>query len=195
MNFCILGIGNVGEKYENTKHNTGFILLDQFAKNHECEFTLKKHAYVANFYLHSHNFYFLKPTTYVNLSGIALNYWMEKLKVNLENILIIVDDINLKVGQIRFRNSGSSGGHNGLKNISLNLDTDRYKRLRVGIGKNFEPGHQADYVINKFKDDELKRILSLTPVVEDIIKCFVEQNEDVRLKIINDVISKFQSQN
>ncbi|MDR2402298.1 MAG: aminoacyl-tRNA hydrolase [Cytophagales bacterium] len=191
MDFCILGIGNVGIKYEKSRHNTGFILLDKFAKDNNCEFLLKKHAYVANFSFCSHNFYFLKPTTFVNLSGIALNYWREKLKISLENILVIVDDINLDLGQIRFRNSGSSGGHNGLKNISLHLNSDNYKRLRVGIGNNFSFGQQVDYVIKNFDVEELKKILTLAPVVENIIKSFAEQNEKIRMKIINDILAKF----
>lgn len=193
MNFCILGIGNIGDEYEKTRHNTGFILLDQFAKNHDLEFVLKKHAYIATFSLRSHNFYILKPTTFVNLSGVALRYWMEKLKVEIENVLVVVDDIHLDLGNIRFRNSGSSGGHNGLKNIALNLGSENYKRLRVGIGHGFTSGHQADYVINNFTDEELKKILSLSPTLEDIIKSLTEQNENIKTKIINDAIAKLKN--
>ncbi len=193
MNFCILGIGNTGEEYKKTRHNTGFILLDQFAKNHDLEFVQKKHAYITTFSFRSHNFYLLKPTTFVNLSGIALRYWMEKLKVETENVLVIVDDIHLDLGSIRFRNSGSSGGHNGLKNIALNLGSENYKRLRIGIGHGFSSGHQADYVINNFNDEELKKILSLSPILEDIIKALADQNENIRTKIINEILSKLKS--
>lgn len=193
MNFCILGIGNIGEEYEKTRHNTGFILLDQFAKNHDLEFVLKKYAYITTFSFKSHNFYFLKPTTFVNLSGTALKYWMEKLKVKEENILIVVDDIHLDLGDIRFRNSGGSGGHNGLKNIALNLGSENYKRLRIGIGHSFVDGHQSDYVINDFSDEELKKILSLSSTFENIITSLTEQNENVRTKIINDILAKLKS--
>lgn len=191
MNFCILGIGNIGDKYINTRHNTGFILLDQCAKNHHCEFVLEKYTHVANFSLRSHNFYLLKPTTFVNLSGVALDYWMKKLNVKIENVLVIVDDINLDLGHIRFRNSGGSGGHNGLKNISLNLNSDDYKRLRIGVGHDFVDGQQADFVMKPFSNDELEKINSLVPVVEKILEALVEQNENVRTKIINDAIAKF----
>ena len=193
MNFCILGIGNSGDEYEKTRHNTGFILLDQFAKNNDLEFVQKKHAYIATFSFRSHNFYLLKPTTFVNLSGVALRYWMEKLKVEIENVLVVVDDIHLDLGNIRFRNSGSSGGHNGLKNIALNLGSENYKRLRVGIGHGFTSGHQADYVINNFTDEELKKILSLSQTLEDIIKSLAEQNENIKTKIINDAIAKLKN--
>ena len=193
MNFCILGIGNIGSEYEKTRHNTGFILLDQFAKNHNLEFILKKHAYITNFSFQGHNFYFLKPTTFVNLSGVALRFWMEKLKVEIENVLVVVDDIHLNLGDVRFRDSGSSGGHNGLKNIALNLGSENYKRFRVGIGHDFTSGHQSDYVINKFSDEELKKILVLSPSFEGIIKALPEQNESVKKKIINDILSKLKN--
>lgn len=194
MNFCILGIGNVGDEYKKTRHNTGFILLDQFAKNHELEFVLKKHAYVATFPFRSHNFYFLKPTTFVNLSGTALRYWMDKLKVEMKNVLVVVDDIYLELGNMRFRNSGGSGGHNGLKNIELNLGSENYKRLRIGIGHGFTSGHQSNYVINDFSDEELKKILSLSSPFEDIVKSFTEQNDNIRTKIINDILSKLRTE-
>ena len=193
MNICVLGIDNIGEEYFNTRHNTGFILLDQFAKKHKLEFLLKKYGHIAHWQFRSHNFYFLKPTTFVNNSGLALSYWMEKLKVDLKNVLVIVDDLNLDVGEIKFRSSGSSGGHNGLKNIELNLDSQEYKRLRVGIGKNFSKEAQKDFVVSKFSDEELTKILDLQDIVEAVILAFAEQNESVRLKIINDAIAKFKS--
>lgn len=154
MKFLIAGLGNIGNEYEHTRHNIGFDVLDFIASKNECNFKADKLAFVSELKHKGKTFILIKPTTYMNLSGKAVNYWMQKEKINQENILVITDDLALPLGKIRIRKKGSDGGHNGLKNIQEVLGNSEYARLRFGIGNNFNKGQQVDYVLGKWEEDE-----------------------------------------
>ena len=158
MKYLIAGLGNIGPEYELTRHNIGFLALDKLADLKKAEFSLNRHAFTSEFRHKGHIFNLIKPTTYMNLSGKAINYWMKELKIPLENVLVIVDDISLPFGKIRIREKGSSAGHNGLESIELVLGTQAYPRVRIGIGDNFYKGKQVDYVLSRFDADELEQL-------------------------------------
>lgn len=154
MQFLIVGLGNIGEKYDNTRHNVGFDVVDYLAKEHQASFELTRHAYKSSFRYKGKIIHLLKPTTYMNLSGKAVRYWMQQEKIKIDNVLIVLDDLNLEFGKIRMRTKGSDGGHNGLKNIDQLLGTNKYARLRIGIGSNFSRGKQVNYVLGKWSEGE-----------------------------------------
>ncbi len=154
--FLIVGLGNVGEKYHNTRHNIGFKILDEFAKKEELSFEVQKLGDIAKYKFKGRTFIFLKPSTYMNLSGKAVKYWLTKEKIPLENLLVICDDLNLSFGSIRVKAKGSDGGHNGLKDINAVLQTQKYARFRFGVGANFSKGRQSDYVLGTWSDEEMK---------------------------------------
>ena len=154
--FLIVGLGNVGEKYHNTRHNIGFKILDEFAKKEELSFEVQKLGHIAKYKFKGRTFIFLKPSTYMNLSGKAVKYWLTKEKIPLENLLVICDDLNLSFGSIRVKAKGSDGGHNGLKDINAVLQTQKYARFRFGVGANFSKGRQSDYVLGTWSDEEMK---------------------------------------
>ena len=154
MRYLIIGLGNPGGEYEKTRHNIGFTILDKIVEDAGLEFSEKKYAEVAEIKYKGRILTLIKPNTFMNLSGKAVNYWMQKIKVKSENILIVTDDISLPFGTHRMRKRGSSGGHNGLKNISFLLGHDNYSRLRFGVGSNFKRGNQSQYVLNQFNDSE-----------------------------------------
>jgi len=154
--FLIVGLGNIGEQYSNTRHNVGFTVLNHFALKEKLTFETQKLGDRAVFKLKGRTFVFLKPNTFMNLSGKAVKYWLEKEKIPLENLLIITDDLNLPFGSIRLKNKGSDGGHNGLKDVQDKLNTTKYNRFRFGISDSFGQGKQTDYVLGKWGDDELK---------------------------------------
>ncbi|WP_457616651.1 aminoacyl-tRNA hydrolase [Lutibacter sp.] len=154
--FLIVGLGNVGEKYHNTRHNIGFKILDEFAKKEELSFEVQKLGSIAKYKFKGRTFIFLKPSTYMNLSGKAVKYWLTKEKIPLENLLVICDDLNLSFGSIRVKAKGSDGGHNGLKDINAVLQTQKYARFRFGVGANFSKGRQSDYVLGTWSDEEMK---------------------------------------
>ena len=139
MKYLIVGLGNIGEKYENTRHNAGFHVLDRLAEMHDANFSLKRFAFQAHFRYKSREIYLIKPTTYMNLSGKAVRYWMQMLKIAPDNLLVVVDDKDIDFGKLRLRAKGSDGGHNGLKDITQVLGGNKYARLRFGIGNNFRP--------------------------------------------------------
>jgi PTH1 family peptidyl-tRNA hydrolase len=162
--FLIVGLGNIGKEYLETRHNIGFTILDYLIKKQGLTFNEVKYAFRASFKFKGKKFICIKPTTYMNLSGKAVNYWMRKEKINLENVLIITDDLNIPFSQLRLRAKGSSGGHNGLKNIEENLKTLNYSRLRFGIGRE-KKSSQIDFVLGKWGKKE-------KPTLENfIIKC------------------------
>ncbi|OSZ78899.1 aminoacyl-tRNA hydrolase [Chitinophagaceae bacterium IBVUCB1] len=167
MKFLIVGLGNIGAEYDMTRHNIGFDVADAFVIKHDGNFSLDRHAFVAECKWKGKTFVVIKPTTYMNLSGKAVKYWMDKEKIALENILVIVDELALPIETLRLRPAGSAAGHNGLKNIELLLQTQQYARLRFGIGNNYPKGKQADFVLSKWKPSEL-------PVVKDKILKSVE---------------------
>jgi len=156
LKFLIVGLGNIGDEYNHTRHNIGFDIVDHLAKEKEASFVLDRLAFVCEVKHKSRYFHLIKPTTYMNLSGKAVRYWMDKLNIPISNILIVVDDLALPTGTLRLRPKGSDAGHNGLKSINLNLGTTDFPRLRVGIGNDFPKGRQVDYVLGKWKDEEWK---------------------------------------
>ena len=185
MNFLIVGLGNIGVEYANTRHNIGFKVLDAYAKASNTSFISGRYGSTAEVSLRGHKLTLLKPSTYMNLSGKAVNYWMQNLKIKQENILIVLDDLALPFGQLRMRKKGSNGGHNGLKNIDECLGNNEYCRLRVGISDNFAKGHQVDYVLGKWTSEEEKEL----PFIEDnaiaAIKAFVSLGPDRAMNTAN----------
>ena len=170
--FLIVGLGNIGTEYVNTRHNIGFKVLDFLAKNESISFDNLKFGALAELKLKGKTFFLLKPNTYMNLSGKAVKYWMEKENIPLQNILIIADDLNLSFGTIRIRSKGSDGGHNGLKNITLLLNTHEYARFRFGISDEFKKGKQIDYVLGNWDDIEQTKLPERLEVASEIIKSF-----------------------
>ena len=152
--FLIAGLGNVGAKYENTRHNIGFRILDELAREKEVSFETEKLGDIASFKFKGRTFILLKPSTYMNLSGKAVNYWMQKEKIKHENLLVVTDDLNLPFGTLRLKTKGSDGGHNGLKDIQNMLGTNKYNRFRFGIGDKFSRGQQVDYVLGEWSSEE-----------------------------------------
>ena len=167
MKYLIIALGNIGIEYENTRHNIGFKIADEMAQKEGASFELKRLAFYTEFRLKNKKIHLIKPTTYMNLSGNALRYWMNELKIDLENVLVLVDDKDLPFGKIRLRAKGSAGGHNGLKNIELVLGHQEYNRLRFGIGDNFSKGKQIDYVLGNWTSKEKE---SLPSYIQDAIQ-------------------------
>lgn len=157
--FLIVGLGNLGFKYQNTRHNIGFEILDYLAKEQDQEFQSEKLADVCGFKYKGRQFILAKPLTFMNLSGKAVRYWMQTENIKLKNLLIITDDINLDFGTIRIKAKGSSGGHNGLQHIQETLNTNVYPRFRFGIGSQFPKGQQIDYVLGYWNDDEKSHLI------------------------------------
>ncbi|MDW7693222.1 aminoacyl-tRNA hydrolase [Flammeovirgaceae bacterium SG7u.111] len=158
MKYLIVGLGNIGKEYADTRHNIGFMVLDELAKQKGVEFDSDRLANVADFKFKGRGIYMVKPTTYMNLSGKALNYWMKTLKVPVSNTLVIMDDLALPFGTLRMRPKGASAGHNGLKNIEEILGSNAYPRLRFGIGDDFSRGKQVDYVLSPFSEGEFAEL-------------------------------------
>lgn len=175
MKYLIVGLGNVGMEYDATRHNIGFDVADAFVIKHGGSFRLERHAFVAECKWKGRSFVVIKPTTYMNLSGKAFKYWMDKEKVSLENTLTIVDELALPLGTLRVRGSGSAGGHNGLKNIELILQTNAYPRLRFGIGNDFPKGRQVDFVLGKWTSQELPTVQQNILKSVDAIESFAAQ--------------------
>ncbi|MGN1218886.1 MAG: aminoacyl-tRNA hydrolase [Phocaeicola sp.] len=172
MKYLIVGLGNIGDEYRNTRHNIGFMVLDALAKASNIVFSDKRYGAVANMSLKGKQLLLLKPSTYMNLSGNAVRYWMQQEKIPLENVLIIVDDLALPIGTLRLKGKGSDAGHNGLKHIAATLGTQNYSRLRFGIGNDFPKGGQIDFVLGEF-DNEAKKILpERISLAGEIIKSF-----------------------
>ncbi|CAM4125502.1 aminoacyl-tRNA hydrolase [Cytophagaceae bacterium 50C-KIRBA] len=155
MNYLIVGLGNIGPEYLFTRHNIGFMALDYVAKLKDLKFSPDRYASQCSYKLKGHQIHLIKPNTYMNLSGKAVNYWMQHLKVPKENLLILVDDLALPFETLRLKPKGSSGGHNGLKSIEASLQSSEYPRLRMGIGDNFSKGRQVEYVLSNFSEEEL----------------------------------------
>jgi PTH1 family peptidyl-tRNA hydrolase len=156
--FLIVGLGNIGEKYQDTRHNIGFTILDSLAKKQQLIFETKKLGDLARFNYKGRTFILLKPNTYMNLSGKAVKYWLTIEKIPLENVLVLTDDLNLPFGTIRIKGQGSAGGHNGLMNINEVLQTQNYARLRFGIGNEYNKGGQIDHVLGTWDEAELEKL-------------------------------------
>ena len=158
MDYLVVGLGNIGAEYASTRHNMGFMILDAWAQASNVLFRTDRYGDVAEVSWKGRCFVLLKPSTYMNLSGNAVRYWMQKLHLPLENLVVISDDLNLPFGTLRMRASGSSGGHNGLENITQLLESDQWVRIRVGIGNDFSRGAQVDYVLGDLSKEEKEQI-------------------------------------
>ncbi|HLT41243.1 MAG TPA: aminoacyl-tRNA hydrolase [Sphingobacteriaceae bacterium] len=167
MKFLIVGLGNIGLEYADTRHNIGFMVADELAKQADAGFSTLRHAYYSEFKFKGKVVHVIKPTTYMNLSGKAVNYWMNELKVPLEQVLVVVDDIALPFGKIRLKPKGGNAGHNGLKSIEALCGGQNYPRLRFGVGDNYQRGRQAEYVLSSFENEEL---LELPALIENSVK-------------------------
>jgi PTH1 family peptidyl-tRNA hydrolase len=172
MNFLIVGLGNIGVKYESTRHNIGFKALDFVAEQSSAFFTPERYGEISTFKYKGKNIYLLKPNTFMNLSGSAVRYWLTKLKIDIKNLLVVTDDLNLEVGNLRMKKNGSDGGHNGLKNIQQTLSTNQYPRLRIGVGNNFPKGKQIDYVLGKWTEEEHTILDQKMEIIKDMVLSF-----------------------
>lgn len=179
MKFLIVGLGNIGAEYDFTRHNIGFDIADAFVIKHGGSFKLDRLAMVSEVKWKGKSFVVIKPTTYMNLSGKAVKYWMQKEKIAIENIIVLVDDLAIPVDKLRLRAGGSHAGHNGLKDIDAELGTNQYKRIRFGIGNDYPRGRQADFVLSKWKTDELEivkgKILHSVDAIESIAAIGLEK--------------------
>ncbi len=171
--YLIAGLGNIGDEYANTRHNIGFIVLDALAQELKVEMTIQRHAFMCEARIKGRKLILIKPTTYMNLSGKAVRYWMDKENISIENLLVVVDDIDLDTGVLRLRPKGSGGSHNGMNHIIETLDTNEFARLRVGIGNDFAKGFQVDYVLGRWTSAEEKIMLEKIPLAVEMIKTFV----------------------
>lgn len=173
MKYLIVGLGNIGPDYANTRHNIGFNIADELVKSLDGSFQNIRLAYYSEVSFKGRKLHVIKPTTFMNLSGKAVNYYMQELKIPLEHVLVIVDDLAMPLGKLRLKLQGSSAGHNGLKSIEALCGGQQYPRLRFGIGDNFPKGHQADYVLSHFDKDELPELPALVDRSVELIKSFV----------------------
>lgn len=170
--FLIVGLGNIGEKYDNTRHNIGFKILDEVAHENNLTFETFKLGDLATYKVKGRTFILLKPSTFMNLSGKALKYWMNKENISLENILVVTDDVNIDFGAIRLKAKGSAGGHNGLKDIQEKLQTQQYARFRFGIGGDYSKGRQVDFVLGEWTKEETSQLIEKLPLAAKIITSF-----------------------
>ena len=197
MKYLIVGLGNVGSEYEGTRHNVGFMVLDEMVRqarenNINAVWSLERRAYRTELRIKGRTMVLIKPTTYMNLSGEAVRYWMQAEKIPQENLLVVVDDIALPLGALRMKKQGSAGTHNGLGNIEAALGNGNYCRLRVGVGNNFSRGHQIDYVLGQFTSEEQAE---LTPQIEkacDAVRCFCTMGADRAMNLYNEKNKKQQ---
>ena len=171
--YLIAGLGNIGTDYAGTRHNIGFDVADALVKKHEGSFRLDRLAEMAEIRWKGKILIVIKPTTFMNLSGKAVKYWMDKEKIPLENVLVIVDELALPLTKFRLRPAGSSGGHNGLRSIEEILGTDGYSRLRFGIGNNFPKGRQVDFVLGRWKEEELPLVRQKVDKTVELVESFV----------------------
>ncbi|WP_165041613.1 aminoacyl-tRNA hydrolase [Dysgonomonas sp. ZJ709] len=172
MKYLIAGLGNIGSEYHYTRHNIGFRILDALAEASNIVFTDKRYGEVAELKVKGRTLILLKPSTYMNLSGNAIRYWMQQEKIPIENLLVVVDDLALPFGSLRLKGKGSDAGHNGLKHIQTTLGTQNYARLRFGIGSDFNKGAQVDYVLSRFSKEEEDAMKERFTICEEIIKSF-----------------------
>ncbi|MBX2970249.1 MAG: aminoacyl-tRNA hydrolase [Cyclobacteriaceae bacterium] len=185
MKYLIAGLGNIGAEYELTRHNIGFLVLDRLADVKGITFELSRHAEKAELKFKGRQIHLIKPTTYMNLSGKAIAYWLQELKLPKENLLVIVDDIALPFGTLRMRKQGSAAGHNGLTNIEQVLGGADYTRLRFGIGNNFNKGQQVDYVLGNFSQEEFHALPPLMDKVSEMILSFCTIGVDKTMSLYN----------
>lgn len=183
--FLIVGLGNIGDDYSNTRHNIGFKILDFLAKKENISFETQKLGDIATYKFKGRTFIFLKPSTYMNLSGKAVTYWMTKENIPLENLLVITDDLNLPFGTIRLKTKGSDGGHNGLKDIQDKLQTMNYSRFRFGISDAFSKGRQIDYVLGEWSEEENQKLPERLEKSTELIKSFGTAGINITMNTFN----------
>lgn len=184
MKYLIAGLGNIGPDYELTRHNIGFMVLDAFAKASAAFFKDKRYGFVAEMRLKNRILILLKPSTFMNLSGNAVRYWLKKEKIDNSNLLVVVDDLMLPFGTLRLKPKGSDAGHNGLKHIQDLIGPD-YPRLKFGVGNDFSPGGQVDYLLDKFTDHEQERLTERIETASDIIRSFCLAGIDITMNQYN----------
>lgn len=183
--YLIVGLGNVGAEYEGTRHNAGFMVVDALAKSAGAGWTLERHAYRAEMRHRGRTLVLIKPTTFMNLSGKAVNYWLQAERVELSNLLVVVDDIALEPGTLRMKKQGSGGGHNGLADIERALGTQAYCRLRVGVGSSFGRGQQIDYVLGRPDGEDAAMIAEAVERAAQTVLCFATQGADRAMNLYN----------
>ena len=183
--YLVVGLGNIGPEYAHTRHNMGFMVLDAWAQASNAVFTTQRYGDVASLSVKGRNIYLLKPSTYMNLSGNAVRYWLQKLPVTEERLIVICDDINLPFGTLRMRKNGSDGGHNGLKNIAETIGTTGYARIRMGVGHDFSQGAQVDYVLGNLSEEEQQQMPQLcTSVIQGVID-WIFAGADRAMNVLN----------
>lgn len=185
MKYLIIGLGNIGADYVETRHNIGFDVVDVFVNKHGGRFSNDRLADVAEVKYKGRTLVVIKPTTYMNLSGKAMKYWMDKEKIAIENTLVIVDDLAFPLDVLKIRGNGSDAGHNGLKSIQECIGTSNYPRIRFGIGNNFARGKQVDFVLGRWKDDEIPMVNKKIQSCCEIIECFVTLGLDRTMNLFN----------
>lgn len=190
MKYLIVGLGNPGDEYQGTRHNIGWTVLDAFAKASNIVFEDKRYGFVAHTSVKNAQLVLLKPTTYMNLSGNAVRYWMNKENIPGENLLVVVDDLSLPVGTMRLKGQGSAGGHNGLRHIEQILCSQAYARLRIGIGNGFPHGGQIDFVLGRFDAEDQAVLDELLPTTAEIIKSFCLSGLDFTMNHFNNKVKK-----
>ena len=182
--YLIVGLGNPGYEYENTRHNTGFMVLDKMAESVGVSFEDKRYGYVAETSIKGRKVFLLKPTTYMNLSGNAVRYWLQKENIDQKRLLVVVDDLSIPLGDYRLKGNGSNGGHNGLGNIQQ-LIGQQYARLRVGIGSDFQRGQQVDWVLGKYTDEDMRTLQPSIDEAVEIIRSFVLAGLNITMNQFN----------
>ncbi len=185
MKYLIVGLGNIGPEYHETRHNIGFMVLDALAKANNVSFADGRYGFTTHLSVKGRQLLLLKPSTYMNLSGNAVRYWMQKENIPLEHVLIVVDDLALPFGTLRLKSKGSDAGHNGLKHIAMILGTPNYARLRFGIGNEFPRGGQVDFVLSQFDDEDWKTMEERLKTAGEIIKSFCLAGIDITMNQFN----------
>lgn len=183
--YLVVGLGNIGPEYSKTRHNMGFMVLDAWSQASNTTFNTMRYGDVAEIHLKGRTVYLLKPSTYMNLSGNAVRYYLQKLPIPTDRLLVICDDINLPFGKLRMRKNGSDGGHNGLKNIAECLETENYARIRMGVGHEFSTGAQADYVLGNLSEEEMKEMDNLSEKVIQGVKDWIFVGADRAMNVLN----------
>ena len=185
MKYLVVGLGNIGSEYATTRHNMGFMVLDAWAKASNAVFTTQRYGDVCEIPFKGRSFTLLKPSTYMNLSGNAVRYWLQKLNLPIENLIVISDDLNLPFGTLRMRRSGSDGGHNGLAHIIWALESDQFARVRMGIGNDFSRGGQIDFVLGSLSEQEIEQLPSLAGKVIEGIKTWAVLGAEKAMNQVN----------
>ncbi|HQM77626.1 MAG TPA: aminoacyl-tRNA hydrolase [Bacteroidales bacterium] len=186
--YLVVGLGNIGYEYEHSRHNVGFDVLDYFVEKYSSSFKQDRYALRADVKIKNKLFICIKPTTYMNLSGKAVNYWLKILEIPLSNIIVIYDDLELPLGKIRIKAKGSAGTHKGLGNIIETLKTEQIPRMRIGIDNDFLPGQQIDYVLEKWPIDQWEKITKVFPVASDAIYTWAFEGIDKAMNKYNNIL-------